>query len=172
MTGWVNLNWQVVGIAVRASSICLICLALPGGGGVSCKQIHQGGMNMQDYIKRLKLLGVGLFYMGKEKVEESIAELIKMGEISEKEGRALVNDLVKKSQAATKDMEARIHEMISDVHDKLHTPMKKEIDVLKKRIEKLEKAGAKNIEKLEKAGAKKIAKSSKKIVRTAKKIKL
>jgi hypothetical protein len=50
--------------------------------------------------------------------------------------------------------------------------MKKEIDVLKKRIEKLEKAGAKNIEKLEKAGAKKIAKSSKKMVRTAKKIKL
>jgi polyhydroxyalkanoate synthesis regulator phasin len=129
-------------------------------------------MNMQDYIRRLKTLGIGLFYIGKEKVEESIAELIKQGEITEKEGRALVNDLVKKSQAATKEMEERIHKVVSDVHDRLHAPMTKEIAVLKKRIENLEKAGAKKIVKLERAGAKKIAKSSKKIVRTAKKITL
>jgi polyhydroxyalkanoate synthesis regulator phasin len=99
-------------------------------------------MSMQDYIRRLKTLGVGLFYIGKEKVEESIAELIKKGEITEKEGRALVNELVTKSKAATKEMEERIHKVMSDAHDKLHDPMKKEIEVLKKRIEKLEKAGA------------------------------
>ncbi len=127
---------------------------------------------MQDYIRRLKTLGVGLFYIGKEKVEESIAELIKQGEITEKEGRALVNEIVTKSKATTKEMEERIHKVMYDVHNKLHAPMKKEIDVLKKRIEKLEKAGVKKIEKFEKAGAKKIAKSTKKIVRTAKKIKL
>jgi len=97
---------------------------------------------MQDYIRRLKTLGVGLFYIGKEKVEESIAELIKKGEITEKEGRALVNELVTKSKAATKEMEERIHKVMSDAHDKLHDPMKKEIEALKKRIEKLEKAGA------------------------------
>ena len=113
---------------------------------------------MQDYIRRLKLLSIGLFYMGKEKVEESIAELIKKGEITEKEGRALVNELVAKSMAATKDMEERIHKVMSDVHDKLHAPMKKEIDVLKKRIEKLEKAGARKSVK----SPKKISKSPRK----------
>ena len=126
---------------------------------------------MQDYIRRLKLLSIGLFYMGKEKVEESIAELIKKGEISEKEGRALVNDLVAKSKAATKEMEARIHKVMSDAHDKLHGPMQKEIATLKKRIEKLEKGGANKIKKLEKAGARKIARSSKKITRAARKLK-
>ena len=54
---------------------------------------------MQDFIRKVKLLSVGLFYMGKEKVEESVAELIKKGEITEKEGRALVNELVVKSKA-------------------------------------------------------------------------
>jgi polyhydroxyalkanoate synthesis regulator phasin len=127
-------------------------------------------MSMQDYIRRLRLLSIGLFYMGKEKVEESIAELIKKGEISEKEGRALVNDLVAKSKAATKEMEERIHKVMSDAHDKLHTPMHKEIAILKKRIEKLEKTGAKKIKTLEKAGAKKIASSSKKITRAARKL--
>ncbi len=127
---------------------------------------------MQDYIRRLKTLGVGLFYIGKEKVEESIAELIKQGEITEKEGRALVNELVTKSKAATKEMEERIQKVMYDVHDTLHAPMRKEIDVLKKRIEKLEKAGTRKITKLERAGARKITKGSKKVVRAAKKIKL
>jgi polyhydroxyalkanoate synthesis regulator phasin len=102
----------------------------------------KGGRAMQDFIKKVKLLSVGLFYMGKEKVEESVAELIKKGEITEKEGKALVNELVVKSKAATKDLEGRIHKVLSDAQDKLHAPLKKEIDVLKKRLAKLEKEGA------------------------------
>ena len=97
---------------------------------------------MQDFIRKVKLLSVGLFYMGKEKVEESVAELIKKGEITEKEGRALVNELVAKSKEASKDLEGRIHKVMSDAQDKLHAPMKKEIDVLKKKIAKLEKEAA------------------------------
>ena len=97
---------------------------------------------MQDFIRKVKLLSVGLFYMGKEKVEESVAELIKKGEITEKEGRALVNELVVKSKEATKDLEGRIHKVMSDAQDKLHAPLKKEIDVLKKKIAKLEKEAA------------------------------
>lgn len=97
---------------------------------------------MQDFIRKVKLLSVGLFYMGKEKVEESVAELIKKGEITEKEGRTLVNELVAKSKEATKDLEGRIQKVLSDAQDKLHAPLKKEIDVLKKRLAKLEKEGA------------------------------
>jgi polyhydroxyalkanoate synthesis regulator phasin len=110
---------------------------------------------MQDFIKKVKLISVGLFYMGKEKVEESVAELIKKGEITEKEGRALVNEVVAKSKEATKELEGRIHKAMSDAQDKLHAPLKKEIDVLKKKIAKLEK---------EAAAAK--ARSLKKVVKT------
>jgi polyhydroxyalkanoate synthesis regulator phasin len=95
---------------------------------------------MQDFIRNLKLLGIGLFYTGKEKIEETVAELIKKGEISEPEGKALVDELVAKSKAATKDMEEWIRKVVSDVFDKLQAPMKKEITVQKRRIEKLEKA--------------------------------
>jgi polyhydroxyalkanoate synthesis regulator phasin len=97
---------------------------------------------MQDFIRKVKLISVGLFYMGKEKVEESVAELIKKGEITEKEGRALVNEVVAKSKEATKELEGRIHKVMSDAQDKLHAPLKKEIDVLKKKIAKLEKEAA------------------------------
>ena len=97
---------------------------------------------MQDFIRKVKLVSIGLFYMGKEKVEESVAELIKKGEITEKEGRALVSELVAKSKETTKELEGRIHKVMSDAQDRLHAPLKKEIDVLKKRIAKLEKEAA------------------------------
>jgi polyhydroxyalkanoate synthesis regulator phasin len=118
----------------------------------------KGGRAMQDFIRKMKLISVGLFYMGKEKVEESVAELIKKGEITEKEGRALVNELVAKSKEATKELEGRIHKVMSDAQDKLHAPLKKEIDVLKKKIAKLEK---------EAAAAK--ARSQKKVAKTPRK---
>ena len=117
---------------------------------------------MQDFMRNLKLLGIGLFYTGKEKIEETVAELIKKGEISEPEGRALVDELVAKSQAAAKDMEERIRKVMSDVYDNLHAPMKKEIAVQKKRIEKLEKAGAGKSVKSPKKIPKKITRSPRK----------
>ena len=94
---------------------------------------------MQDFMKRAKLLSLGLFAVGKEKVEETVAELIKQGEITQKEGIALMNELVAKSKAATKELEGRIYKVMSDAQEKLHAPLKKEIDGLRKRIEKLEK---------------------------------
>ena len=97
---------------------------------------------MQDFIRRLKVLSVGLFYMGKEKVEEYVADLIKKGEITEKEGRALVNELMAKSKEASKELEERIHKVIAEAHDKLHAPLRKEIDELKQKIAKLEKEAA------------------------------
>ncbi|MCK7511646.1 MAG: hypothetical protein MZV70_51430 [Desulfobacterales bacterium] len=63
--------------------------------------------------------------MGKEKVEESVAELIKKGEITEKEGRALVSELVAKSKETTKELEGRIHKVMSDAQDRLHAPAEK-----------------------------------------------
>ncbi len=97
---------------------------------------------MQDFIKKARLLGVGLFYLGKEKVEETVAELIRKGELTEKEGRALMIELLAKSKAATKDLEGRIQQMMADAQARLHGPLIKEIDVLKKRIAKLEKEAA------------------------------
>ncbi|NPV04539.1 MAG: hypothetical protein HPY67_07395 [Syntrophaceae bacterium] len=97
---------------------------------------------MQDFIRKVRLLSVGLFYLGKEKVEETVAELIKKGEISEKEGRALMIELLAKSKAATKDLEARIQRALADAQAKLHAPLLKEIDELKKKVARLEKEAA------------------------------
>jgi len=52
---------------------------------------------MFDIIKKVMLTGVGLAAMTKDKVEEVARDLAKKGKLTEKEGKELVDDLLKKS---------------------------------------------------------------------------
>jgi polyhydroxyalkanoate synthesis regulator phasin len=56
------------------------------------------GDPMQDWMKKMMLFGVGLAALTREKTEEFVKELVKKGELSEKEGKQLINDLVEKSK--------------------------------------------------------------------------
>ena len=55
---------------------------------------------MIDLIKKTFLTGVGLAFMTKEKITEISKEIIEKGKLSEKEGRELVEELLKKSEKA------------------------------------------------------------------------
>lgn len=96
---------------------------------------------MFDIIKRTMLTGVGLAAMTKDKVEELAKELAEKGELSEKEGRDLVDELLKKSEQARKDLETKVEDVVHKVLGKIDVATKKEIDMLEKRIKSLEKKG-------------------------------
>ncbi|MCX5833870.1 MAG: phasin family protein [Deltaproteobacteria bacterium] len=96
---------------------------------------------MQEFIKKMMMFGVGLAAMTREKTEEFVKELIKKGEMSEKEGKQLVNDLMEKSKKMTRDLEMKTEEMVSATLKRLNIPTRKELDELRERIEKLEKRG-------------------------------
>ena len=96
---------------------------------------------MQEFIKKMMLFGVGLAAMTREKTEEFVKELVKKGEMSEKEGKQLVNDLMEKSKKMTRDLETKTEEMVAATLKRLNIPTRKELDELRERIEKLEKRG-------------------------------
>ncbi len=96
---------------------------------------------MQEFIKKMMMFGVGLAAMTREKTEEFVKELVKKGEMSEKEGKQLVNDLMEKSKKMTRDLEMKTEEMVSATLKRLNIPTRKELDELRERIEKLEKRG-------------------------------
>jgi polyhydroxyalkanoate synthesis regulator phasin len=79
---------------------------------------------MFDLIKKTMLTGVGLAAMTKDKVEELAKELSEKGKLSEKEGKDLVDDLLKKSEQSRKDLD-----MVT----------KKDIARLEKKIKNIEK---------------------------------
>jgi len=94
---------------------------------------------MLEFIKKAIFIGAGLASMTAEKIEEAVAEIVRKGEISEKQGRDLVQDLKDRSGKARKDLGDRVEKMIEEALQKLKIPSRKEIDELKARIDRLEK---------------------------------
>jgi polyhydroxyalkanoate synthesis regulator phasin len=87
---------------------------------------------MMDYLKKAMLIGIGLAAATREKVEEYIQELVKKGEISEKEGKELLNDLLERSKKMKDEMEKKVENIVADTLSRLNIPTKKQrlIDVL------------------------------------------
>ena len=93
---------------------------------------------MFDFMKKTMLTGVGLAAITKDKVEELARELTEKGEISEKEGRELIDDLLKKSDQARKDLEAKVEDMVRKVLEKMNVATREDIARLEKKIGSLE----------------------------------
>jgi len=94
---------------------------------------------MLEFIKKAIFIGAGLASMTAEKIEEAVAEIVRKGEISEKQGRELIQDLKDRSGKARKDLGDRVEKMIEEALQRLKIPTRKEVDDLKARVEALEK---------------------------------
>jgi len=101
---------------------------------------------MFDLIKKTILASVGFGVMTKEKIEELGKEMIKKGEVSEKEGKEFIDGLVKKSEEAQKEIETKIYKMIQDSLKKMNLATKEDITRLNKKIARIEQ-GIKQEEK-------------------------
>lgn len=93
---------------------------------------------MFELMKKTLLTGIGLAIMTKEEVHKIGRELVEKGELSQKEGKELVDDLLKKSEQAQKDMESKVHKLVQDAVEKLNVATKKDIAELVKRVNRLE----------------------------------
>lgn len=98
---------------------------------------------MFEFIKKAIFIGAGLASLTAEKIEEAVKEIVNKGDLTEKQGKELVQELKEKSAKARKELGERIDKMISDTLQKLNIPTRKEVEELKARIEQLEKAAEK-----------------------------
>lgn len=94
---------------------------------------------MFDIIKKTMLTGVGLAAMTRDKIEEMAKELTEKGEMTEKEGKELVDELMKKSEKAKKDLETKMEGIVEKVLAKMNLATKEDISKIEKRLKHLEK---------------------------------
>lgn len=83
---------------------------------------------------------MGIASMTGEKMEKFIDEMVKKGEISEKEGRELVDDLIARSKKAKEDFEGQVDKAVTKALKRFNIPQRSEIERIWARIELLEKA--------------------------------
>lgn len=93
---------------------------------------------MLEFVKKAVLVGAGLAVLTTEKIEEAVQDIIKKGELTEKEGKELIADLVDKSKKMKKDWGERIEKLVAEALRKGNIPTRKELEELRNRVEKLE----------------------------------
>ena len=81
--------------------------------------------------------------MTTEKIQAVVAEAVKKGQLSEKEGKELVAELIARSVSAKNELGEKIDKMISDTLQRLNIPTRKDLEEMKARLERLEKAAEK-----------------------------
>lgn len=93
---------------------------------------------MMDLLKRGILTGIGIASLTKDKIEELAEKIIEESKLSEEEGRKLVDNLLKQSKEARKNLEEEVKKTVGDALEKLDVPSRKDLEDLKIRIERLE----------------------------------
>jgi len=94
---------------------------------------------MIDLIKKGFLAGLGLAAMTRDKAEELVKVAIEKGEISEKEGKGLVDKLLKRSEEAIKDLETKVEGIVRKALEKMNVATKDDISEIEEKIKNLEK---------------------------------
>ena len=94
---------------------------------------------MFDLMKKSLLTGIGLAALSKDKIENLAKALTEKGELSEKEGRDLMDDLMKKSEQARKEFKTKVEDIVKNVLGKMNLATKDDIISLDKKINNLKK---------------------------------
>ena len=93
---------------------------------------------MFDLIRKALLTGVGLGVMTKEKVEELAAELSKKADLTEKQGKALIADLLVESEKAARTLDDKVSATVRSALKKMEIATKRDITALEERIAQIE----------------------------------
>ena len=105
-----------------------------------------GGEEVMDFFEKMALVGLGLFDVTKEKVEEVVDDLVKRGEISKGDKAKVMKSVIDGHKKRTEKIKSKIEEGIKKAIDKVKNTEKNEMKELHSKIEKLAQA----VEKLEK----------------------
>ena len=94
---------------------------------------------MLDAIKKTYLLGLGLATLTREKVEEIVDDLIRRGEVAEKDRPHVVQDFMERARDEQRRFTSTVKETVQKVIPDLGLPGRSQFEDLLRRVENLEK---------------------------------
>jgi poly(hydroxyalkanoate) granule-associated protein len=84
--------------------------------------------------RKVLLAGVGAVALAQEEIEEFVNKLIERGEIAERDGRKLMDELMEKRRKKTREAEEQLDERVEDLLDRMNVPTKADIEALSAKI--------------------------------------
>jgi polyhydroxyalkanoate synthesis regulator phasin len=93
---------------------------------------------MKESVRKIGLIGAGLWAMTEEKINELVKDLVDEGDISKEEGKKAIQELIEESKKQTVDFEKKVSEKMQDAISKKDIFTKKDMNELESRIKDLE----------------------------------
>ncbi len=94
---------------------------------------------MSDMIKKMIFTGIGLAAVSKEKIEESIKEMIAKGNLTEQEGRKFVDEMSGYSEKARSELEKQVNGYVEKAIDRMGLVRKRDLDEIQEAIVAIQK---------------------------------
>nr|MBC8359783.1 hypothetical protein [Candidatus Desulfatibia profunda] len=95
---------------------------------------------MLSLLKKSLLTGIGLALIAKDEVEDLAKELVKKGQMTEKEGNKFLEDLQKRYDETQKKLEEKVEKAVKEFLKRADIVTGDELKGLKKEIRDLKKA--------------------------------
>jgi polyhydroxyalkanoate synthesis regulator phasin len=97
------------------------------------------GTGTMDVFRKAFLAGMGAISLTSEHAHKLVSELVKAGELREKEGRSLLEEMVKKAGDVKKELESAIARQMDATHKRLRLVSLDQMKKMESRVEELEK---------------------------------
>jgi polyhydroxyalkanoate synthesis regulator phasin len=94
---------------------------------------------MLDILRKTYLAGLGLALLTKEKTEELVDDLIKKGEVAEKDRKQVIDDLMNRARDEQQRFSQLVKDNVAKIMGEMRFPSKSQLEDLNRRVEALEK---------------------------------
>lgn len=88
-------------------------------------------------LRRALLAGIGALAMAQDEMDEFVGKLVERGEIAEKDGRKLVQELRDRRRERVHGAEESVEAKVQKLLDRMHVPTKKDMEDLSAKISML-----------------------------------
>lgn len=83
--------------------------------------------DLKEFLEKSMNFGLGLAAYSREKIEELVEDMVKRGEVAQKDARSLAADLVKKGEEQRDDLKKMVADEVTAVLDKMDLARKSDI---------------------------------------------
>ncbi len=89
--------------------------------------------------RKVLLASIGVIALAQEEIEDFIDRLVERGEIAEKEGKQLIQELREKRKQKAARLEERFNKRVEDLLTRMNIPTKADVEALSEKIAALSK---------------------------------
>lgn len=97
------------------------------------------GLIKKDVIRKIALLGVGIAALSREKAKRLAEELARTERINEKEGKALVNSILRQAEVSGRALEKKVKGELQRTIKSSRLVSAREVESLERKVSALEK---------------------------------